>query len=148
MRRGASRRAALAWLALGLAAWAGCLADQGRLLGIEGRDRETLDALYPKGTPRSEIRARVKSPLVFSTYPCDARDRDRDVFLGQAIDEFREEHPGEFPDCDIVRVARTGWGTIIGAVGLYQDYVFYDEHDHVLTSYRTFLHKTGLNSPH
>jgi len=138
------RRGRFVWAALAVLACAGGPADEQRLLGIEGRDRETLDALYPKGTPRSEIRARVKSPLVFSTYPCDARDRDRDTFLGQAIDEFQESHPAEFPDCDIVRVARTGWGTIIGAVGLYQDYVFYDDQDQVLVSYRTYLHKTGL----
>ncbi len=113
------------------------------LLGLEGRDRETLDLTYPPGTPRDVVRARETELLVFSIHPCDFSLAHTDRGLGPSLDAFRAAYPAVDPDCDIVRVGKTGPTTIVGGIALYHDYVYYDGRDQVLTSFRSFLSRSG-----
>jgi hypothetical protein len=140
---GLARRAAAAALAAALAG-AACGTSSGTspLLGLEGRDREVLERTYPEGTPRDVIRAREAQPLVFSIHTCDPATRDRDPTLDAALAAFENEFPGVVPRCDRVRLARTGWVTVIGGMAYYQDYVFYDADDRVLVAYRAFIQRT------
>lgn len=137
------KRALAVALAASLGACGGATTGTPELLGIEGRDRETLDATYPTGTPRATIRAREGEALVFSVNPCNFGVIADDPGLTRAVEAFREEHPGVTPTCDRVRLARTGWVTVVGGLAYYQDYVFYDADDQVLESYRTFLQRSG-----
>lgn len=130
-------------LALALAACAGPGTPAPELLGIEGRDRETLAAVYPPGTLREVVRARQGQPLVFSIHDCDFGTVDQDAALSAALDAFRTEFPRITPSCDRVRLARPGWVTLLGGFAYYQDYVFYDGEDQVLVAYRTFLQRSG-----
>jgi len=114
-----------------------------RLLGLEGRDRATLRADYPPGTPRDVVRARESEPLVFSIHACDFGERDEDSALSAAIEAFGTEYPEVTPSCDRVRLARPGWVTLVGGFAYYQDYVFYDAGDRVLVAYRTFIQRSG-----
>ena len=109
------------------------------LLGLEGRDREALEAAYPLGTPRDVVRAREAEALVFSIHECDFGTRDRDPALSAAVEAFQQKHPNATPICDRVRLARTGWVTLVGGLAYYQDYVFYDSQDQVLVAYRSYL---------
>jgi len=137
------RRAGAIALALVLAACgSGTRSGTPALLGLEGRDREALEATYPEGTPRDVILARAGQPLIFSIHACDLGDRDRDPALDAALLAFEAEYPGVEPRCDRVRLARTGWVTLIGGLAYYQDYVFYDAADQVLVSYRAFLQRS------
>ena len=113
------------------------------LLGLEGRDRETLAATYPAGTPRDVIRARESEALVFSVNECHFGGIDQDPALAQAVAAFRQEYPKITPSCDRVRLARTGWVTVVGGLAYYQDYVFYDADDQVLVAYRTFIQRSA-----
>jgi hypothetical protein len=140
--RRARARAALA-LALALGACAGRGTPAPELLGLEGRDRETLAAVYPPGTLREVVRAREGAPLVFSIHACDFGTLDQDPALSAALDAFRTEFPRITPSCDRVRLARSGWVTLLGGFAYYQDYVFYDAEDQVVIAYRTFLQRSG-----
>jgi hypothetical protein len=140
---GAARRlAASALLALG-GACASSDPSPPALLGLEGRDRETLAAAYPPGTPRSVVRARESEALVFSIHPCTLATVDADPPLAAAVEAFRAEYPAVAPSCDRVRLARTGWVTLVGGLAYYQDYVFYDAAEQVLVAYRTFIQRSG-----
>ena len=68
---------------------------------------------------------------------------DRNAALRAAVEAFRSEFPRITPACDRVRLARTGWVTVVGGLAYYQDYVFYDALGHVLIAYRTFLQRSG-----
>lgn len=144
MRPGSPARAAVLALcgALALAA-CGRGGPDPQLLGLEGRDREALDATYPLGTPRDVIRAREADALVFSVHECNLATRERDPGLSAAIEAFRYDHPDEPLRCDRLRLARPGWVTLIGGMAYYQDYVFYDADEQVLDSYRTFLQRSA-----
>ena len=126
------------WLACG-----GPTASGPVLLGLEGQDRETLAATYPEGTAREEIRARQAQTLVFSVRTCDFGTRGVDTALDAAIRAFQGEHPSVTPSCDRVRLARTGWATVVGGLAYYQDYVFFDAEDRALVAYRTFIQRSG-----
>jgi len=128
-------------LALG-ACGHGPSAPSPELLGLEGRDRDALEATYPRGTLRDVILAREGQPLVFSIHACDLATRERDTTLDAAIEAFEAEFPGVEPRCDRVRLARTGWVTVIGGFAYYQDYVFYDVEDQVLVAYRAFIQRS------
>lgn len=139
----ACRRALLVALVASPLACAGDRGPGPDLIGLEGRDRDVLDATYPPGTLRTTVRAREAKPLVFSVNPCDFGTVEDDPALAAALAAFREAHPETVPSCDRVRLARTGWTTVVGGLAYYQDYVFYDDEDQVLTSYRTFLQRSG-----
>jgi len=113
------------------------------LLGFEGRDRETLLSVYPPGMPREQVRAREAEALVFSVNACDLGNVDRDRALAKALKAFRTEFPRVTASCDRVRLASTGWATVVGGLAYYQDYVFYDDDDQVLVAYRTYLQRSG-----
>jgi hypothetical protein len=136
------RPGALLAVALALSACGSGPSGTVPLLGLEGRDREVLEATYPPGTLRETIRAREGQPLVFSIHPCDLATRDRDPTLDAAVVAFEEEFPGVEPRCDRVRLAKTGWVTVVGGLAYYQDYVFYDADDQVLVAYRTFIQRS------
>ena len=145
-RRVSRGRAAAAAGVLSLLVWSGCAgspAGSPELLGLEGRDRETLAATYPAGTPRDVVRARESEALVFSINACDFGRMEHDAALRAAVEAFRSEFPRITPACDRVRLARTGWVTVVGGLAYYQDYVFYDALGHVLIAYRTFLQSSG-----
>lgn len=138
--RGGAGTALCLLLALGACAGPGTPAPE--LLGIEGRDRETLAAVYPPGTLREVVRARQVAPLTFSIHPCDFGTVDQDPALSAALDAFRTEFPRITPSCDRVRLARPGWVSLFAGFAYYQDYVFYDGEDQVLIAYRTFLQRS------
>jgi len=98
---------------------------------------------HPPGTPRDVIRARKAEALVFSIHSCDLGTREQDPALDAAIRAFRAEHPEVPVSCDRVRLARTGWVTLVGGLAYYQDYVFYDRDDQVLVAYRTFIQRSA-----
>jgi hypothetical protein len=136
-------RGALAW-GLAAALLGACTGGTGtQLLGVEGRDRETLEAVYPPGTPRDVVRARKGQALVFSIHACDFGAVERDPALAAALAAFREAFPDTAASCDRVRLARPGWVTLLGGLAYYQDYVFYDEEDQVLVAYRTYIQRSG-----
>ncbi len=134
---------AIGALGLWLACGGGLGASGPVLLGLEGSDRETLAAAYPLGTSREVIRGREAQALVFSIRTCDFGTRGEDAALDAAIRAFQGEHPGVAPSCDRVRLARTGWATVVGGLAYYQDYVFFDSDDQVLVAYRTFIQRSG-----
>lgn len=136
------------WLAVvGAGLWLACGGGSSAtgpvLLGLEGADRETLAAAYPVGTTREEIRAREAQTLVFSVRSCDLGTRGVDAALDAAIVAFQKEHPDVTASCDRVRLARTGWATVVGGLAYYQDYVFFDADDRALVAYRTFIQRSG-----
>ena len=141
-RAGTAARLALVALLVALGCGGG-RSQEPTVLGFEGRDRDTMLAVYPPGTPREQVRAREGEPLVFSVNPCDFGGIDDDRGLASALAAFRAEHPRRTASCDRVRLARTGWATLLGGLAYYQDYVFYDEDDQVLAAYRTYLQPSG-----
>lgn len=137
MKRGLAGFAALVLLACGSPG------SSNRLLGLEGRERAEIEAAYPPGTARGVIRAREADALVFSIHECNLATHDQDAALSAAIEEFQGEHPDAPLRCDRVRLARTGWVTLVGGLAYYQDYVFYDADDRVLVTYRTFIQRSA-----
>jgi len=135
--RGGRLVAAATWVCLAGA----CGPPDPAVLGMEGRDPLTLEAVYPPGTPRAVVRAREAEVLVFSIHACDFGAVDRDAALARALEAFRRAHPGVTPSCDRLRLARPGWATLLGGLAYYQDYVFYDADDQVLVAYRTYIQR-------
>ncbi len=102
-----------------------------------------LEALEGKTDEKAGGLGREAETLVFSIRACDFGTRGEDTALDAAIRAFQSEYPGVAPSCDRVRLARTGWATVVGGLAYYQDYVFFDPEDQVLVAYRTFIQRSA-----
>ncbi len=112
---------------------------QNRWERLEQKRRDAVAKTYPSGTPRSVVQTHHKKLLVIGIHDCDAEYVKADRFRRVLVDYMQRAYPQSYGGCDVVILARTGWTSLVGDVGLYQDYVFYDTAENVLAAYRRVI---------
>lgn len=110
-----------------------CVTQEGRFQRAEERWRAELERVYPAGS-RWEG---VPGPSKFDRW--GVADPAPDGFAERALRHCRLTPPAAAVACWYGWVPRAGWGSSAGAVGMYMDYVFVDEHERVVRAYRRFL---------
>jgi hypothetical protein len=101
----------------------------------QSQDQE-LAQRYPPGADRTTLLEQGRSPQQ-STMLATASTDDR---VMRNFAHLVEQETGVKPHrCDTFTVLRTTLGSSMGAAGLYFDYVFYDQSDRILKSYRRFI---------
>jgi len=103
--------------------------------------RDQLDALYPANTPRVEILNRARAQVYgnlgdLKSVAAQAADANTfDVrYVGACIHDIKKRIGRTPTFYDRFRLRRGFWG-----LGIWQDYVFYDEDLNVIGAYRRLL---------
>ena len=96
--------------------------------------RAALEERYPSGSSRAEITKSWGQPERVISIA-----ESQEAFISGIVDRARQSTGKDARSCEIYSVFRKSAGSSFGAVGLYEDYILYDQDGRVVQAFRRLL---------